>query len=298
MSVPCRVVTNGKRCAARARRQHLPRQHRAHRMRNRVVHVQQVEIVELRDLRHARRQRQIVRRIVEQRITRDFDFVIMNVRFRAPQPDRLGVRDEMNFVAALGQFQAQFRGHHAAAAVGRITGDPNLHVRSCLRSLCDSMARTERWLQILHEELLDRGSMGTAATGRLSGQKPMPGSILSRCAWNRFFCSSVHAGEFNAHAYSGIAGANHGAGREALFSHPEIDSQRGPDGQWHDRLNITTIAADVGGVDPQWSVDAFVAQFQRKRNLVADEFSAIVVRELVRSSTFISAGSAAVHGQS
>ena len=33
----------------------------------------------------------------------------------------------MNFVAALRQFQAEFRGHHAAAAVGGITGDPNLH---------------------------------------------------------------------------------------------------------------------------------------------------------------------------
>ena len=76
-------------------------------MRDRIVHVQQIEIVELRDLCHAGRQRQVVRRIVEERITRDLDFVIVNVRFRAPQPDRLGVGDEMNFVTALSQFQAQ-----------------------------------------------------------------------------------------------------------------------------------------------------------------------------------------------
>jgi len=47
----------------RSRRQHLLGQHRAHRVRNRVVHVQQIEFVELRHLGHSRRQRQIVRRI-------------------------------------------------------------------------------------------------------------------------------------------------------------------------------------------------------------------------------------------
>ena len=73
----------GQAAASRTIRQHLARQQRAHRVRNRVVHVQQIEIVELRDLGHARRQRQIVRRIVEQRVTRDFDFVIVNIGFLA-----------------------------------------------------------------------------------------------------------------------------------------------------------------------------------------------------------------------
>ncbi len=45
--------------------QHLARQQRTHRVRNRIVNVQQVEIVQLRDLSHTRGQRQIVRRIVE-----------------------------------------------------------------------------------------------------------------------------------------------------------------------------------------------------------------------------------------
>ena len=127
MSVPCSVVTKGKRLPARPCGQHLPRQHRAHRVRNRVVHVQQVEIVELRDLCHARGQRQVVRGIVEQRITGDFHFVIVNVGFLAPQPDRLRVGNEMDLVAALGQFQAEFGGDDAAAAVRRITGDSDLH---------------------------------------------------------------------------------------------------------------------------------------------------------------------------
>jgi hypothetical protein len=33
----------------------------------------------------------------------------------------------MNLVPALGQFQTKFSGHNAAAAVGRVTSDPNLH---------------------------------------------------------------------------------------------------------------------------------------------------------------------------
>ena len=33
----------------------------------------------------------------------------------------------MNLVAALGQFETEFGGHDAAAAVGGITSDPNLH---------------------------------------------------------------------------------------------------------------------------------------------------------------------------
>ena len=39
----------------------------------------------------------------------------------------IGVGDEVDLVAAIGQFEAQFRGHDAAAAVGGITGDADVH---------------------------------------------------------------------------------------------------------------------------------------------------------------------------
>ena len=119
ISVPCRVVTKGSLRLRWAGGQHLPRQQRAYRMRNRVVHVQQVEIVKLGHFGHARGQGQIVGRIVEQRVARNLDFVIMNMGLRFGQADGLRVRDEMNLVSALSQLQAQFGGHHAAAAVGR-----------------------------------------------------------------------------------------------------------------------------------------------------------------------------------
>jgi hypothetical protein len=47
----------------------------------------------------------------------------------AAQPDGLRVGNEMNFVAPLGQFESEFRSHHAAAAVRGITSDPNLHAK-------------------------------------------------------------------------------------------------------------------------------------------------------------------------
>ena len=91
------------------------------------MHVQQVEVVQFGDFGHAGRERQVVGRIVKQRIARHLDFVEMNVGLGFRQPDGLRVRDEVNVVAALRQFQAQLGGHHSAAAVGRITRDPDLH---------------------------------------------------------------------------------------------------------------------------------------------------------------------------
>ena len=93
------------------------------------MHVQQVEIVKFGDFRHARGQRQIVRRIFEQRIAGDFHFVIVNVGMGAAQPNGLGIRNEMNFVIAFRQLQPQLGRDDAAAAVSRIAGDADFHVR-------------------------------------------------------------------------------------------------------------------------------------------------------------------------
>src|SRR5208337_3281821 len=65
--------------------------------------------------------------IFKQRIARDLDLVIMNVRFRPGQANGLRIGDEMNLMAAASQLKTQFGGHNSATAVGRITGDANLH---------------------------------------------------------------------------------------------------------------------------------------------------------------------------
>ena len=84
-----------------------------------------------------------------------------------------------------------------------------------------------------------------------------------------------HARKLNPHAHAGVAGANNGAGRNAFLVDPELHPQRCRHRQRHHRLNITAIAADIGGVHSQRRVDALVAQFERKRNLVPKKFAAL-----------------------
>jgi hypothetical protein len=58
----------------------------------------------------------------------------MNIRFFATKTDRLGIRNEVDFVAALGEFKSEFGSHHSATAVCGIACDPDLHFASPLLS--------------------------------------------------------------------------------------------------------------------------------------------------------------------
>ena len=91
------------------------------------MHVEQVEAVDFGYLGHARGQRQIVRRILEQRIVGDVHLVKVDVGALGVQPDGLPVRDEVDLMSAVCQLHPQFGGHHPAAAVGGITCDSDLH---------------------------------------------------------------------------------------------------------------------------------------------------------------------------
>ena len=108
-------------------------------MRNRVVHVQQIERRLLGDFAHLGGERQGVRRVIEQRIRGDFDFVEKYSLARAGQPDRHRVADEMHFVPARGQLDAQLGGDHARSAIRWIAGDSDFHVD------CRTGARRARW---------------------------------------------------------------------------------------------------------------------------------------------------------
>ncbi len=57
-------------------------------MRYGVVNVQQVEPVALRHIRHARSESQAIRRVLEERIVRDLNLVIVDARQRGIEPDR------------------------------------------------------------------------------------------------------------------------------------------------------------------------------------------------------------------
>jgi hypothetical protein len=50
----------------------------------------------------------------------------MNIRHRLIQPNGLGVGNEMDLVSALREFHTQLGGNHTAAAVGGVTGNPDL----------------------------------------------------------------------------------------------------------------------------------------------------------------------------
>src|SRR6266567_4686455 len=95
-------------------------------MRDCVVDMQKVEIVKFRDFSHASGKGQIVGWIVKQRIAGNFHLVVVDVGVGL-QTNGLSVRDEVDLMSSLRQFQSEFGGDHAAAAVGGIARDPNLH---------------------------------------------------------------------------------------------------------------------------------------------------------------------------
>ncbi len=107
--------------------QHLLGQQGADGVRNRVVHVQQIQARRLGHLRHAGRQRQAIRRIEEQRIGRDLHLVVVNPGVIGIQADGVGVTDEVNFMPPRRQLHAQLGSNNAAAAVGGVTGDADVH---------------------------------------------------------------------------------------------------------------------------------------------------------------------------
>ena len=126
---PVQRGDDGQIAAARGlllRLRHLARQQRGDGVRNGVVDVQQIERVELRDLGHARGQRQVVGRMLEERVVVDIHLVEEDVGFAAAQPERQRRGDEVDLVAARRQLNAKLRGNHARAAIGGVTGDADL----------------------------------------------------------------------------------------------------------------------------------------------------------------------------
>src|SRR6266478_522902 len=115
-----------------ARRGHGAREQGADGMRNGVVNVEQVERFGFEDFQHLCGEGEGVGRMVEERVGHDFDFVEMDVRIVGVHADRRGVTDEMNVVAAGGEFHAEFGGDDARAAVSGVTGDADAH-KMCFR---------------------------------------------------------------------------------------------------------------------------------------------------------------------
>src|SRR5664279_6138873 len=60
----------------------------------------------------------------------------MDARRIRIQTDGIRVGDEMDLVAARGQFHSQLGGDNPAAAVGWITSDPDVHFASVAKPIC------------------------------------------------------------------------------------------------------------------------------------------------------------------
>src|SRR2546421_7642614 len=96
-------------------------------MWNCVMHMQQIEILVVRYGRHLRRQRQSVRLMFEQWVSHHLNFMKTHTLVEFSQTRGQGRRDEVHRVPALRQFLAQFRTDDAAAAIGWIDCDADVH---------------------------------------------------------------------------------------------------------------------------------------------------------------------------
>ena len=121
MSVPCSVVT--MRGAPLA--EHLLGEEAGDRVRDRVVDVEELEAVLARHLGHLHREREVVRRVLEQRVARDVHLVEADVLLEVAEAERQAVGDEVDVVAAARELLAELGRHRARAAHRRIADDPD-----------------------------------------------------------------------------------------------------------------------------------------------------------------------------
>jgi hypothetical protein len=110
-----------------ARGGHGTREHGADGMRNRVVDVEEVQGFGFEHFQHFGREGQGVGRVIEERVAGNFDLVEMSVRVVGIHANRRGVADEMDIVAARGEFLTELSGDDAGAAVGGVAGYTDAH---------------------------------------------------------------------------------------------------------------------------------------------------------------------------
>src|SRR6187549_3870042 len=70
-------------------------------MRNRVMHMQEVKVIVSDHIHHCTCKCGFIRRIIKQRVSWYLYLVVINIRYKPVQPDRLLVRYEMHMVILL-----------------------------------------------------------------------------------------------------------------------------------------------------------------------------------------------------
>ncbi len=105
--------------------EHLPGEQGADGVGNGVVDVKDIQRVELSDLCHTSGEGEIVGRVLEEGISRDGDFVKVDVGFATGESEGLRRGDEVDVVPAGGELDTELRSDDAGASVGGVTGDAN-----------------------------------------------------------------------------------------------------------------------------------------------------------------------------
>ena len=91
------------------------------------MHVQQIELFRTGDRRHFCCEREVVGLMLKQRIRHHLDLVKMHAVIQFGDAGRQDGRDEVDVVPAFRQFSPKLRPDDAAAAVGRINRDADVH---------------------------------------------------------------------------------------------------------------------------------------------------------------------------
>src|SRR3989442_14943790 len=98
--------------------------------------------------------------MVEERVGGDFDFVEVDARVVGIHANRRGVADEMDVVAAGGQFHAEFGGNDSGAAVGGIASDADAHM-GCSASPLMRRARYDTTVSIAEARICEIQKYGS-----------------------------------------------------------------------------------------------------------------------------------------
>src|SRR5258705_867296 len=112
--------------------QRFARQNSANRMGDGVMHVQEIEILVLGYCCHLGAKRERVWLMLEQGIGHHLDFVKTNAVAQLGESSGQGRRNEVDHVTASGQLLAQFRTHNAAAAIGWVNSNADIHIKEAL----------------------------------------------------------------------------------------------------------------------------------------------------------------------
>ncbi len=75
------------------------------------------------DFGHAGGEGEVVRRVLEERVVEELNLVKVDVGFAVGKTEGRGRGDEVDIVAASGEFDAELGGDDAGATVGGIAGD-------------------------------------------------------------------------------------------------------------------------------------------------------------------------------